>query len=348
MTETTYGYHRRPKDFLKFHCLDFNEYQGEIAPSTVETIRNPELMRYYPPVEDSLLPLAISRFLKIPVENIALTAGADSALFHTLLTEKIKQRRQSVRPFFNPTYDHAIHFMKILEFPVLSAPSEKQIIYLSFPNNPTGEEISPKKLEKEISARKDSLWILDMTYMCYSRYRIEDYGEVILSHKNSVAVFSFAKSFPLAGLRMACVFGAPSPVMTYFKRDYNKKSVGTLARAVALNCLQNRSFYLEQQNQIKTNKKPLMALFLKTARKQGFQLKAGEGGEATDGGEAGEGGGNFFLISGAAADRVSFARFLYSKKIIVRQKPSWDFLRVTSVCNSFFEKIEKSLSSSKT
>ena len=337
MTETTYGYHRRPKDFLKFHCLDFNEYQGKIAPSTVKILRNPELMRYYPLVEDSFLPLEISRFLKIPAENLALTAGADSALFHTLLMEKIKGPSRSVRPFFNPTYDHALHFMKILGFPVRFTPSEKQIVYLSFPNNPTGEEISPEKLDREISACKNNLCLLDMTYVCYSRYSVGDYGKVILSHKNAVAVFSFAKSFPLAGLRMACVFGAPSKALTYFKQDYNKKSVGTLARAIALDCLQNRSFYLKQQSQIKNNKKPLSDLFLKTARKQGFQLKA----RPT---ETGEGGGNFFLIKGSAADRTGFARFLLSKKIIVRQKPNWDFLRVTSVCDSFFKKIEKSLS----
>ena len=339
MAEITYGYHCRPKDFLTFHCLDFNEYQGEIAPSTVKIPHNPELMRHYPPVEDTLLPLEISRFLKVPEENLVLTAGADSALFHILLLLKIKHQYRSARAFFDPTYDHAIHFMRILGFSVSPQPAKKQVIYLSFPNNPTGEEMSPEHLKKELRRNQNSLWILDMTYMRYSRHRIEDYGKVILSCKNAAAVFSFAKSFPLAGLRMACVFGADSPLMKYFKRDYNKKSVGTLARAVALDCLQNRSFYREQQNQIKNNKKPLCDLFLKTAEKQGFQLKKGP---------SADNGGNFFLIGGPKTDRTAFARFLYSKKIIIRQKSGWDFLRITSVCNSFFEKIENSLNSPKT
>lgn len=330
-----YQYHERPPDFQNYYCLDFNEYQGEIANSTAQVLKNSELIRYYPRVNDCECLVKLSQFFKIPKKYIFLTCGADEALFHILLLKKLKWQYNTARLFFYPTYDHAIHFMKVLGFQILKPQSLEsfKIVYISFPNNPTGEEISPLELEEAVKKDKKIFWILDMTYIFYSRYKTEDYKNIILSNKNVAAVLSFSKAFPLAGLRMACVLSTNSLVMEYFQKDYNKKTIGSMARAVALDCLQNRDFYQEQQHQIKKNKATLASLFEKIAHKQQLKLKSASI----------EGGGNFFCMKGSLKEREKFSHFLYARKIIIRQKKTWDFLRVTSVCDKLLEAVKNQI-----
>ena len=334
----SYQYHQRPSDFLNYFCLDFNEYQGEIASSTVKVLQNQKLIQHYPLVDDTSLVQKLSRFLTVPEKNMALTAGADEALFHILLLSKIKYQFEVARLFFSPTYDHVVHFMEVLNFQVLHPADHSgcHLVYLSFPNNPTGAEISPEELERIIQIHKKSLLVLDLTYIFYSRYKIQDYKNMILSHENVVAVLSLAKAFPLAGLRMACVLSSNPQLMKYFQRDYNKKAVNTLARAVTLDCLKNKTFYQKQQKQIIKNKKPLADLFQNLARRENIGVTAMRRDLLT-------GGGNFFRMTGNPKERKHFLKLLYSKKIIVRNKEGWDFLRVTSVCDSLFNQIKKRL-----
>lgn len=333
-----YQYHHRPSDFLNYFCLDFNEYQGEIASSTAKVLQNQKLIQHYPLVSDTSLIQKLSHFLTFPEKNMALTAGADEALFHILLLSKIRYQAGVARIFFFPTYDHVVHFMETLDFQVLhpSDHSDSHLVYLSFPNNPTGTEISPEELERTIQIYKKSLLILDLTYIFYSRYKIQDYKNIIFSHENVVAVLSLAKAFPLAGLRMGCVFSSNLQLMKYFQKDYNKKVVNTLARAVTLDCLENKTFYQKQQKQIIKNKKPLADLFQKLARQENIGMTVMRRDLLT-------GGGNFFRMTGNPKERKLFLKLLYSKKIIVRNKKDWDFLRVTSVCDSLFNQIKKRL-----
>ncbi len=336
---SAYQYHSRPPDFLDFFCLDFNEYYGEIAPSTVRAIQNPELMRHYPLIlEDDPLLREMAGFLKAPASRLALANGADDALFHLLFLAKKEFPQKSACAFFRPTYDHALHFLRLAGFePSLfgeASSFEGRLVYLSLPNNPTGDEISPDGLKAALAAEKDSFWILDLTYLLYSRYKMRDFAKIILSRKNCAGVLSLAKSFPLAGLRMACVFSANPSVMRHFQRDYNKKTVNSLARAAALDCFQNMDFYEEQRRQIFENRKVMAGMFQEAASKGGFQLKARS---------LKDRGGNFFRMEGQAREVSRFVRHLRTKKIIARQKDQWNFARISSVSDAFLERIQKRL-----
>ena len=334
----SYQYHTRPVDFLKCHCLDFNEYQGEIASSTMKSLTRPELIKYYPLADfEPLLP-ELSNILNAPVQNIALTNGADEALFHTLLMAKMRLHYNHACSFFNPSYSHAYFFMKTLGFKIVPfqnsktfQDSKQQIIYISFPNNPTGEEMSPHEFAAQLSRFKKSLWLVDLTYILYSRYPLKSYVDIILSHNNVVSVMSFSKAFPLAGLRMAFVLSSHLQILSYFREEYNKKTVNTLARAAALDCIKNWSFYEKQRKQILNNRKKLACLFEKQALKRNLRVKSSLMETR---------GGNFFCMSGSLEERTQFVKYLYSKKIIVRCKKEWDFLRITSVSDKYLKKIE--------
>ena len=165
---------------------------------------------------------------------------------------------------------------------------------------------------------------------------MKDYRDIILSHENVAAVLSFAKAFPLAGLRMGCVISSHPSMMKYFQKDYNKKAVSTLARAVALSCLKDKNFYQKQQSQILRNKKQLADLFQNLVHQKNIGLTVMRRDILT-------GGGNFFRMTGSLTERKKFVKLLYSKKIIVRNKENWDFLRITSVCDAFFNQIKKRL-----
>ena len=339
---SSYQYQKRPADFLDYFLLDFNEYQGDIAPSTKAVLKNPRLMQYYPLVDKEPVTRLFARKFSLPEKNINLANGADSALFHSLLTAKTKLNCQSARPFFHPSYTHADQFMKTLNFKILPpfqknspASPAKQVIYLSSPNNPKGEEISPLELSDLLPRFKKHFWILDFTYTLYSRYPLKNYIQTVLAHKNAVGVMSFGKSFPLAGLRMAVVFSSHPAVLSYFNEDYNKKTIGTIARAAALDCLKQWSFYKNQRLEISKNKTRLASLFNSQALKKNIQVKSNDTSR----------GGNFFCISGSLKQREKFIKYLYSKKIIVRTKKNWDFIRVTSVNNKTFSKIKKAFNS---
>ena len=345
-SSSLYQYQNRPADFLDYHCLDFNEYQGDIAPSTKAVLKNPRLMQYYPLVDkDPIARLFVSR-LSIPAKNISLANGADDALFHTLLTAKTKLNCRLARPFFHPSYTHTAQFMKTLNFKILppfqnsskaslSSPA-KQIIYLSSPNNPKGEEVSPEELSALIRVFKKNFWILDFTYALYSRYSLKNYAKTVLAHKNTLGIMSLGKSFPLAGLRMAVVFSSNSDLLSYFREDYNKKTIGTIARTAALDCLKQWSFYKNQRLEIWKNKTRLAHLFNTQALKKNIRVKS----------EHTNKGGNFFCMSGSLKERGRFIKYLYSKKIIVRTKKNWSFIRVTSVNNKTFSKIKKAFKTS--
>ena len=336
----SYQYHARPVDFLKYHCLDFNEYQGEIASSTKQSLTRPELIKYYPLANHEPLLPELSNILKAPVQNIALTNGADEALFHTLLMAKMRLNCNRSCIFFNPSYSHAYFFMKTLGFNTIPFQSSKtfqdskqQIIYISFPNNPTGEEMPPHEFSAQLKRFKKSLWLVDLTYMLYSRYPLNSYIDMILSHNNVVSVMSFSKVFPLAGLRMAFVLSSHPQLLSYFREEYNKKTVNTLARTTAMDCIKNWSFYEKQRKQILNNRKQLACLFEKQALEKNLKVKSMFSTMENRGG-------NFFCMSGSLKERMLFVEYLYSKKIIVRCKKEWDFLRITSVSDKYLKKIE--------
>ena len=276
----SYQYHNRPVDFLKYHCLDFNEYQGEIAYSTKQVLKNTELIKYYPLINQELILSELSNIFNVPIQNMALTNGADDALFHTLLIAQMRLKYRRSCLFFNPSYSHVHCFMKTLGLDIFSfhnsknfQDSKQQIIYISFPNNPSGEEIPPYEFKTLLKRFNKSLWLVDLTYILYSHYSLKNYIDIILSHNHVISIMSFNKSFPLAGLRMAFVLSSHPQLISYFKEEYNKKTINTTARAVAMDCIEKWDFYENQRKQILKNRKNLAHLLKKQALEQGIIVK---------------------------------------------------------------------------
>lgn len=338
-----YQYHKRPIHFLDYHCLDFNEYQGEIASSTKDVLKNTELLAHYSNIDDDRLLLEVSKMIQVPASYLSLTNGADEALFHSLLIHKLNKSYNEICCYFPITYDHFIHFANMLDFKVSSrqpslsnkAELDNKIVYMALPNNPTGQEIPPEQLKNIIQNSNDSFWILDLTYIFYSNYKLRDYIFQLSGFQNILVTVSFSKGFPLAGLRMAFMYSQHQKSIEYFKNQYNKKTVGIFAKEVALDCLKTNDFYQDQRRQIWNNRVHLSKLFQDLAEHQNLQLKCLP---------IQSQGGNFFRMKGPLEDRNKFVDFLYSLKIIVRNKEKWDFLRVTSVSDKKLKKIRECLS----
>jgi len=82
----------------------------------------------------------------------------------------------------------------------------KSLIYICNPNNPTGEFISPEILTSIVSYNKDSIWIVDESY-------IEFIGDDRLCSlisgqmpSNLIVLRSFSKIYGLPGLRLGALF----------------------------------------------------------------------------------------------------------------------------------------------
>lgn len=107
-----------------------------------------------------------------------------------------------------------------------------KIVYISTPNNPTGEIVRASVVEELIKKFKEVLFILDCTYINFSyNSTFEDYIELAKKYDNTAVVKSFSKDFALAGLRLGAVF-ANDEIIDNLKKVISPYSVNS----IAVNC----------------------------------------------------------------------------------------------------------------
>lgn len=91
-------------------------------------------------------------------------------------------------------------------------------LYFATPNNPDGAMLSPARLaELAALAERHNLWLLaDEVYEHYA-YDAPHASIAALAPHRTITVFSFAKSYALAGLRVGYLLGPPALVETIKK-----------------------------------------------------------------------------------------------------------------------------------
>lgn len=258
-----------------------------------------------------------------------------------LLNQKITSKYSHLSIPQVPTYDHVKCFAQSLNYQVnhkdnfikfnsqqdLNNSQFKEIVYLCTPNNPSGDEITIENIRNLLDHCSENLFILDLTYGFYSKYPLDQYLKLTEKFTNLVCVFSLSKAYPLAGTRMGIVITNNSDLKSYFGSVYNKKTVNSASRYLALQCLNNNSYYKTQQLEIWHNRENIANFINQLAGQMRLDLTTVD--PQTHGG-------NFITINGNSNDLLSIKNFLESKKVLTRYKENWNFIRITSCNNELF------------
>ncbi len=224
--------------------------------------------RYPDPLSNDLRK-SIASYLGIDKEEIMVGNGSDELILNILLTFKSNQ-------VIFPTPTFAMY--KILaqvanskpvgiplsnEFElddevILATADADSIIFLAYPNNPTGNCFSKEKMLR-IVEEAEGLIVIDEAYFEFSK---ETFLSVIDSYPQVIILRTFSKAFGLAGLRCGYLVAHPELVKALFKvkLPYNLNS---FSQIVAGCVMENFRYLLQPQiNQIITQRERLY-LFLK-------------------------------------------------------------------------------------
>jgi histidinol-phosphate aminotransferase len=217
----------RPADRAGALRLHLNENTGGCSPAVIDAVRaiSAEETAYYP--DYALLSQECAAYLGVREAQLVLTNGLDEGLL-ALTVSAFRSRQPSLGApeaiVPTPAFEMYSVFVRAAGGRVLAVPPEPdfafqlegirdaigertRVIFLTNPNNPTGQLI-PRDAIGEIARRapEDVTVVIDEAYYDFC-------GETFLAelggHANVVIGRTFAKAHGLAGLRAGCLIGDP-------------------------------------------------------------------------------------------------------------------------------------------
>lgn len=117
---------------------------------------------------------------------------------------------------------------------------ETKIIYITSPNNPTGEIVPTETVKRLLENFQDKLVILDCTYINFSKIDKMEYYSLVKEFDNLVILKSFSKDFALAGFRLGYIYSNENIIEQIKKvtSPYNVNAAATIAGLAALSDLE--------------------------------------------------------------------------------------------------------------
>ena len=204
----------------------------------------------YPDSESTKLRSNLKWFTGINKSQILVGNGATEIIYNFCSTFVNKKSKVLIPcPTFSE-YEKAVKFFggKIINFKSLNFNKDlekflakiptKGIIFFCNPNNPTGEILSKKNMEKIIKTaeKKSTLVFVDETFIELVPNSFPSLVKTIKSHENLFILRSFTKSFGLAGLRIGYALGSKKiiGILQRIKIPWNVNYVAQTAASAAL------------------------------------------------------------------------------------------------------------------
>ncbi|WP_026524876.1 histidinol-phosphate transaminase [Butyrivibrio sp. MB2005] len=209
----------QPKD-RNIIKINTNECPYPPAPKVTELIENMkyEDLRLYPDPEAATLVDALSKYYKVPTDQIFVGVGSDDVLAMAYLTFF-----NSDKPILFPdiTYSFYDVWAELYRVPYKQIPLRDDFtidfddympennpnsgIIIANPNAPVGIYEPVSKIEKVIAANPDSVVIVDEAYIDFGG---ESALPLIDKYENLLVVQTFSKSRAMAGMRIGFAFGS--------------------------------------------------------------------------------------------------------------------------------------------
>jgi histidinol-phosphate aminotransferase len=136
---------------------------------------------------------------------------------------------------------------------IYEAGKEDAIIFLSYPNNPTGNCFDKSKIDR-IIRETTSLIVLDEAYYEFSQDTFLPY---VYDYERVVVLRTFSKAFGLAGLRVGYMIAQPHVIQQVkkVKLPYNLNVFSQMVAAIAI---ENAALFLPIVQQIKKEQERIM------------------------------------------------------------------------------------------
>lgn len=237
---------------LKPYSSARSEFKGEasIFLDANENPFNAPFNRYPDPLQ-SRLKASISAVKGVPAENIFLGNGSDEPI--DLLYRAFCEPRIDNVVAIDPTYGmykvcadiNDVEYRKVLlqedfDFTadaVLKATDKNsKIIWLCSPNNPTGNSLNGREIEKTIK-HFHGIVVVDEAYIDFSSQ--PGFLKTLAQHPNLVILQTLSKAWGSAAIRLGMAFASPEiiQVLNNIKYPYN---INILTQEQALRAIENK------------------------------------------------------------------------------------------------------------
>ena len=263
----TYVYERLPDpgQGLRLHL---NENTSGCSPKVLEALRRmgSDDVTYYP--DYAAITSECAHYFEITSEQLLLTNGLDEGILAATVAYLSQTRQAAKSIIVEPAFDMyaaccssvAVDPLTIaprtdLTFPlteILGAISDAtRLVFLTNPNNPTGEQI-PKDAIREISHKipKKAIIFLDEAYADFSGqsfiHELDKYPNVLVGR-------TFAKAHGLAALRIGAVIATASVLapIRLVVPPYSLNNCAVTALQAALNDREHVRSYISESHQSK-------------------------------------------------------------------------------------------------
>lgn len=257
--------------------IDSNENNYGPCSSVLDAIKNADLkdISFYPFY--GVLSEKIAEFYGFEKENIKVTNGADEAIqgiIQTyleeddfLLTLDISFEMPVIYAQIQGGKISRVPFKEKWKFPIndfLNAINDNvKIIYISSPNNPTGNLISEEDIKKILEKSQEKVVLIDETYANYANV---EYHKFVKDYDNVFVVRSFSKDFALAGMRLGCIISNKENIDN-LKKVISPFSVNSLAMKAGIAALENAQYFYNLREEITHSKEELKTFFEKLGAK---------------------------------------------------------------------------------
>lgn len=226
--------------------LSSNESPLGPSPEVIKAVkREARRLSRYPDPQAKELKLAISEYLKVDVDCIAIGNGSDE-LLDLVCKAFLDPGDRAVIPV--PTfamYEIACRvnggvpkFVELEEFrwdasALVDALAKAKLAFIGRPNNPTGNGPSSKQVRRLLASGKPV--VVDEAYAEFAGYTLAGFAA---RKENLLVLRTFSKAFGLAGLRVGYAIGTPEvvEVLESIRMPFN---VNRLAQAAAVAALRD-------------------------------------------------------------------------------------------------------------
>lgn len=246
--------------------LDRNENNYGPAPACLEVVKNADkqvFARYTDAYKRGVKSALSERFandFNIAEDRVILGYGAEDIL-KQLVQCYLSPGKKLMIPAYSWWYYKAIaeevdglnleyplikgkddFYYDIKQMQVLYDKEHPELVFLSSPNNPTGNSISPDDLEKVLEYMQDSIVALDEAYW-YSQNN-EKAKYLINKYDNLVIIRTFSKYYALAGIRIGyALVGERLEKLSRLANRY--LGFNLLSEKIALAALDSPEYYTE-------------------------------------------------------------------------------------------------------
>ena len=308
---------------LKPYSSARDEYKGAAASVFLDANESPYNAPYnrYPDPLQTELKKQLSRVKEVPAEQIFLGNGSDEAI--DLIFRVFCEPRIDNVVAIDPTYGmykvcadiNDVEYRKVLldeEFQfradrLLAASDEyTKAIFLCSPNNPTGNDLKRREMEKLIN-EFEGLVVVDEAYIDFTRQT--SFLADLQKYPNLIVLQTFSKAWGCAGIRLGMAF-ASKEIIDLFNKVKYPYNVNLLTQRRALWMLRNR--------------KEVTAKVAITRQERGYMVSAFE--KLPFVVKQYPTSANFILVK--VTDAVAIYNYLVGRGIIVRNR------HTVSLCNN--------------